>query len=186
MMPAPAPPPWLLAVVAISCTAFGAWAYHRVRRWRLSRAITRRFRHARTGEDNARTWLERHGFTVLGAQVTQRAELVIDGVEAPFMVRADYLVERYGVRGVVEVKTGMVANPSARATRRQILEYAWVYGVAEVYLFDADTETLRRISVPARPFADGKVPSSMSWPMRMLLASGIVVAAAAVWWYLAN
>lgn len=177
-------PAWLLVAVALACLGLGAWAYQRARRWWLGRALRRRMRRARRGEDDARAWLERHGFTVLEAQVTQSATLGVDGVETPFAVRADYLVERNGIRSVVEVKTGSVASPAARETRRQILEYAWVYDVAEVYLFDADAEVLRRITVPSRRVALAAGRSAAAWPHWLVFALGAGAgAAAAAAWY---
>lgn len=148
-----------------------------MRRWWLARGLTRRFRHARQGEENARSWLERHGFTIVDAQASQGAELIVDGVPAPFVVRADYLVERNGVRAVVEVKTGAVAQPAARATRRQVLEYGWVYGVSEVYLFDADAEVLRRIELPAR---EPDAPRPRNWTIAAF-AAGIAIGVMLAW-----
>jgi len=84
------------------------------------------------------------------------------------------------VRAVVEVKTGAVADPSSRGTRRQILEYAWVYGVSEVYLFDADAQQLHSIGVPAS--AGAAAPARwMSWPVVVAFAIGIVLGATVVW-----
>ncbi|MBI3567265.1 MAG: hypothetical protein HY084_03550, partial [Gemmatimonadetes bacterium] len=107
--------------------------------------------------------------------------LLVDGDPVPFVVRADYLVERDGVRSVVEVKTGAVADAGARETRRQILEYAWVYGVSEVHLFNADDRSLQRVSVP--PSAH---PPEHSWWTRrriaiVAFAAGVAVALVAAW-----
>lgn len=148
----------LVALLAIACVAAGAWGALWLRRWWRRRALLRRMRRARHGEERAGDWLEAHGFTVLDRQVTRSGMLMVDGEPAPFLVRADYLVERDGVRAVVEVKTGAVANAAARDTRRQILEYAWVYGVDEVHLFDADAQRLQRIAVgaPEAPVRAGR------------------------------
>lgn len=109
-------------------------------------------------------------------QVTREGELLVDGVATPFIVRADYLVERNGIRAVVEVKTGAVASPSSRATRRQVLEYAWIFGVTDVYLFDADREALHRISVPA-PSALVSAPRR-TWVLGTLIAGALIGAIA--------
>ena len=147
----------------------------------MRRQLARRWRHARRGEERARGWLERNGFTIIDEQVSQESYLVVNGEESPFTVRADYLVEREGVRAIVEVKTGAVADPSSRGTRRQILEYAQVYGVSDVYLFDADQQRLHHIGVPT----DATVPASSGWSLALLLAvfaAGVVVGALAAWW----
>jgi hypothetical protein len=173
---------WFPALIAVLCVVLGAWLGGRVRRFWMRRRLARRWRHARRGEQRARGWLEARGFTVLDEQVSQPSLLIVDGEESPFTVRADYLVERKGVRGVVEVKTGDVADPSSRATRRQILEYAWVYGVSEVYLFDADTERLHRIELPTRVGAIDAAPGHLRLVIAALIG-GVALGAIATWWH---
>lgn len=173
--------PWLMVAVLVLGIALGVWLGSRVRRSWMRRQLARRWSRARRGEEQARGWLERNGFTVLDEQVNRPSFLIVDGEESPFTVRADYLVERNGVRAVVEVKTGAVADPSSRGTRRQILEYAWVYGVSEVYLFDADAQRLHSIGVPT--MAGGAVPGRwMARPVVVAFAMGVVFGALAIWW----
>lgn len=142
-------PPWLIAALALLCVSMGVWLGLTFRRWWFRRVLARRFGHARRGEADARGWLARNGFTVIEEQAARTTFLLVDGEELPFTVRADYLVERLGRQAIVEVKTGAAADPATRDTRRQILEYAWVFGVSDIYLFDADAEQLRQIEVPA-------------------------------------
>jgi len=175
--------PWFLVAAILLCLALGGWLGSRVRRFWMRRRLARRWGRARQGEAQACGWLERHGFTVLDEQVNQPSMLIVDGEESPFTVRADYLVERNGVRAVVEVKTGAVADPSSRATRRQILEYARVYGVTEVYLFDADAQRLHHIGIPAMP--GGVIPTPRTaWPVVVGFASGAALGGIAAWWLL--
>lgn len=169
---------WTPAVVALGalvCLALGAWGALRVRRWWRRRVLLRQMRRARHGEARAGDWLESHGFTVIDRQVTRSGLLMVDGEPAPFVVRADYLVERNGVRAVVEVKTGSVANAASRDTRRQILEYAWVYGVDEVHLFDADAQVLQRIGVgdPGVRVRAGRWTAR--WRAPLLMVAGAVM-----------
>jgi hypothetical protein len=172
---------WLYLTAGAALLVLGAWLGSLVRRFLVRRQLARRWRHARHGERKARDWLERRGFTVLDEQVTQPSYLIVNGEESAFTVRADYLVERNGVRAVVEVKTGDVADPSSRGTRRQILEYAWVYGVSEVYLFNADTEQLHRIQLPAMARGVAHV-RRIAWSVAAALAAGIILGALATWW----
>jgi len=171
---------FIYVVAAVALLLLGAWLGSRVRRLQLRRQLAKRWRHARHGEAKARAWLERRGFTILDEQVTQPASLIVNGEESAFTVRADYLVERHGVRAVVEVKTGEVADPASRGTRRQILEYAWVYGVSEVYLFNADTEQLHCIQVPAISAAAG-LTRRVAWWIAVA-AAGITLGVLAAWW----
>lgn len=174
---------WLVIAVLLLAIALGAWLSRYVQRWLLRRRLARQWQRARQGEVEARSWLEREGFTILDEQSHRASLLVVDGDEVPFTVRADYVVQRNGVRAVVEVKTGAVASPSSRATRRQVLEYAWVYDVDEVYLFDADTPRLHRIGVPSRPRAPLTWRALMR-PVGLALLIGAVLGALIVWRFL--
>lgn len=175
--------PWPAVAIAVAgvlvlCLVLGAWLGAHVRRFWLRRRLARRWRHARHGEQRARGWLERHDFRILDEQVSRTSTLIVDGQESPFTVRADYLVERDDVRAIVEVKTGDVADPSSRGTRRQILEYAWVYGVSEVFLFDADAERLHHIALPTT--AREPAPAPHRWrPLSAAFAAGAALAALA-------
>ena len=175
---------WLIpALFALGIVA-GVWLGGRGRRFWMRRQLARRWRHARRGEERARGWLERHGFTILEEQASRMSFLVVNGEESPFNVRADYLVERHGVRAVVEVKTGAVADPSSRGTRRQILEYAQVCGVTEVYLFDADAQRLHHIQIPTMDAALATAP----WNARSIAVvfTAGVARGLAVWWLVRN
>jgi hypothetical protein len=183
MSPPSATPQWLVTAAVVACLILGAWLGSRWRQFWMRRRLARRWDHARRGEAQARSWLERNGFTVLDEQVSQPSYLVVDGEDSPFTVRADYLVERNGVRAVVEVKTGEVADPASRGTRRQILEYAWVYGVSEVYLFDADAQRLHRIELPTMSARAAPERRRMRIVVAAFAAGG-VLGALAVWWLL--
>jgi hypothetical protein len=172
---------WLVPALFVLGIVVGVWLGGRLRRLWMRRQLARRWRHARRGEERARGWLERNGFTIVDEQVSQLSYLIVNGEESPFSVRADYLVEREGVRAIVEVKTGAVADPSSRGTRRQILEYAQVYGVSDVYLFDADAQRLHHIGVPTA--ADAVAPArGRSWSVAVVFAAGIALGALATWW----
>jgi len=171
---------WLLPALFALGIAVGVWLGNRLRRFWLRRQLARRWRHARRGEEQARGWLERNGFTILDEQVSQQSYLIVNGEESPFSVRADYVVERNGVRAIVEVKTGAVASPSSRGTRRQILEYAQVYGVADVYLFDADAMRLHHIRVPGKAEAPALERRNAYW-FAAAFAAGMAVSALAYW-----
>ncbi|MEQ1693204.1 MAG: hypothetical protein ABMA00_18075 [Gemmatimonas sp.] len=173
--------PWLIPALFTLGIGVGVWIARRGRRFWMRRQLLRRWRHAKRGEERARVWLEQHGFIVLDEQVTQTSFLLVNGEESPFNVRADYVVERNGVRAVVEVKTGAVADPSSRGTRRQVFEYAHVYGVDEVYLFDADEQRLHHIGIPSASAAPAPAGGT-AWKVVVIFAVGMVVGALVAWW----
>lgn len=135
------PREWLLAI------AVAAFSYALViavrgafRRWR----VRRRFARGAEGEREAVGILEAHGFSIEAAQVSRTYALAVDAASVPIAVRADYLVSRGGVSFVAEVKTGKVApKVETSATRRQLLEYQYVFGVDGVVLVDADARSVR-------------------------------------------
>lgn len=145
-----APLPLLLALGGI---ALGVWGARRYARWRRRRRMARMRETGRRGEASAERWLRAHGFTIESGQVTRSCTVQVNGSAMSFDVRADYLVrDSRGTLAVVEVKTGAAADPRATATRRQLFEYAAVYGVQDVYLFDGSAERLLHLEFVA-PFA---------------------------------
>jgi Holliday junction resolvase-like predicted endonuclease len=134
-----------LIIVAI---AFGTVIGWRLLRWRQQRRLARSRTQGRLGEARAQDWLRRNGYTIVEEQAERSAILVLGDREVPFTVRADFLVRRRGQTAVVEVKTGLAASIETSATRRQLLEYAALYDVDEIFLFDADAECLHRAHFP--------------------------------------
>jgi Holliday junction resolvase-like predicted endonuclease len=110
--------------------------------WRLRRRLKRGVQ----GEGTARAFLKKHGFTILAEQVELTSHMWIDGQKTTYSVRADFLVKKGSRKGIVEVKTGTKAiDPVYAQTRRQIFEYARLYEVDDVFLFDAENEVLKNI-----------------------------------------
>ena len=111
-------------------------------------ALKRRFRRGAAGEDKAARYLLRHGYTILKRQATKQMSMTVDGHTREFEIRADFLVRKHRKNAVVEVKTGKYAtDPVHTETRRQLLEYAVSYNADTVYLFDADENEMRKITL---------------------------------------
>ena len=120
-----------------------------VRAWFRSWRMRRRNRVALAGESAAGKLLEKHGYTLVGAQVRHVYTLVVDGAERAIELRADYLVDRSGKSYVAEVKTGAVATKiETAATRRQVLEYAVAFGTDGVLLVDMQAREIREVVFP--------------------------------------
>lgn len=110
----------------------------------------------RRGEERAERWLRSNGFRIDTDQARRTCNVKINGAPATFEVRADFLVRNpKGEPAVVEVKTGASADPRSSATRRQIFEYASVYGVKHVYLFDGTNEKLMHLEFAEHPALPG-------------------------------
>lgn len=116
----------------------------------LERSQTRRRLHrAQKGEHRAERFLRSHGFEILQAQPSCSPWFFVDDARVDYGIRADFLVRRGGKKAIVEVKTGSHApDPRSSATRRQLLEYAHCFGADDIYLFDAETGSLKHIVFP--------------------------------------
>jgi hypothetical protein len=146
----------------------------------LRRAARRRRIHARIaraglGETRAAGWLADLGYEVLGAQVSAEYPVRVDDATYTAHVRADYLVQRAGLRYVVEVKTGGVApRIETSATRRQLLEYRLAFAVDGVLLVDAEQARVRLVEFPSPAGTRG----SRAGPSWELLLVGVAIGAA--------
>ena len=71
---------------------------------------------------------------------------IVDDELRKFKLRPDLLVEKDGIRYIAEIKTGEVANPSNRNTRRQLHEYSYYSGHDIILLLDPTEKSIKRIS----------------------------------------
>jgi Holliday junction resolvase-like predicted endonuclease len=124
------------------------WLTLALRRWWKARVLHTRMDVASQGEARAEAWLEAKGHRVLERQLSRRCQMHINGRVAEFDVRADLLVQMGDETAVVEVKTGEAADPRLPATRRQLREYCEVFGVDQIYLFDASAGRLHKVEFP--------------------------------------
>jgi Holliday junction resolvase-like predicted endonuclease len=170
--------PQLLALAA--ALLVGGWAALRLRSWLDRWRRLRRAHRAETGENRALVWLRKNGFTILGEQQTLLCEMRIDGETVEYEVCVDFLVQRYGERAVVEVKTGSAAHPAKPETRRQIFEYAAAYGVDRAYMFDGDRGTLHEMEFLVGPRGrPARAGGFTAWGFGV--ACGLVLAAVVAW-----
>lgn len=139
-------PALVLGLLGALALALAAWLALALRRWWKARVLHHRMSVAADGELLAERWLEARGHRVLTRQLTKRCVMHIDGRRAEYDIRADLLVQMGDERVIVEVKTGEAANPRLPATRRQLREYAAVFGVEHVYLFDATQQELHELA----------------------------------------
>ncbi len=147
-------PPWAWTLPIALCLALGVRMGLRLARRVLARGPARARRLGRAGARRAVEILRREGFTVLGTEVIREGAVEIDGRLEPFVVRVDAVVRRKGTLWVAEVKAGTdTATAHDRTTRRQMLEYAHVFGASGVLLVDARRGQVHvvRFPEPARP-----------------------------------
>ena len=102
-------------------------------------------RRGRIGENRAIRLLKKRGYNIIQSQVPLSGNIQIDNRPSSFNVRVDYLVEREGQKYLVEVKTGLAAQASNPATRRQLLEYATIGKTDKIVLVDSTLGTVKTI-----------------------------------------
>lgn len=137
-----------LVLAGLVVVALLAWLTLSFRRWWMARRLGERMDRAADGEQLAERWLVAQGYTILERQATRRCVMHINDRVAEFDVRADLLVALGDERLLVEVKTGEVADPRVPQTRRQLREYAALFEVDAVAVFDATRQRLYRVVFP--------------------------------------
>ena len=98
------------------------------------------------GERTSIQLLKMNGYTVLDEQIKLNGYFFIDDELNEFDLRPDLLVEKDGIQYVAEIKTGEVANPSNRNTRRQLHEYSYYSNQDIVLLVDPIKKSIKRLS----------------------------------------
>ncbi len=147
------------------------------------RVAVRRAARAKRGEDVGEDLLVAEGYEIVLRQATLTACWQVDDVREEYTLRADWLVERDGLRWVADAKTGDWARSvSTRATRRQMLEYIVQYDVEGALLVDAEAGQIHQLRFEglrqgASADALSPTPSGL-WGVEVLL---VVAVAWAIW-----
>lgn len=98
------------------------------------------------GRKRAHKLLRRYGFEVLDTEVSAPGLVQVDSEIHEYTVRADALVRRKRRTYVAEFKGGAQSSSIHHsATRRQLLEYACVFGVDGVLLVDAHADRIHYV-----------------------------------------
>ena len=169
--------PLVVLLLVLAGVLGGALLSLRLRKAWKNLRMHRRFKRGARGEQQCLRYLLKHGFTVLDREVNLTPYMEIDGRRREYTIRADFLVRKGRRRAVVDAKTGSRApDASFTATRRQLLEYAYHYGVDDVYLYDGNRDALRLVRFP-RP-ATSNPPALPHFLCG--LATGIALACAAM------
>jgi hypothetical protein len=163
-----------IAILGLLTALLGFTAALRWSRWRVSSLARHRARRGVAGQAAAARLLTKAGFTVLDDQPRHSWSATQDGEPHLIELRADYLVERRGLRYVAEVKTGAVVDSlSHPATRRQLLEYQLAFAVDGVLLVCPDRRAIHHIEFAARAT---RTPAR--WPLAL---AGLAIGAAIGW-----
>ncbi|MBI5481065.1 MAG: hypothetical protein HY906_19565 [Deltaproteobacteria bacterium] len=142
------PPAAFAAIGALAALLLWALLAALGRALRRHRGLARQ-RHGHAGERRGAALLQDAGWRVLDSHPPAALAVEVDGEPFAQPLEADYLCERDGRTLPAEVKTGQAADLGARATRRQLLEYAVAYRSGATLLVDADAGTVAEVRFPA-------------------------------------
>ena len=125
---------------------FFIWLGWKIRLWWKNFLFMLVRKRGRKGERTSINLLENNGYKVLDEQIKLNGFFYIDNELNEFDLRPDLLVEKDGIQYIAEIKTGEVANPSNRNTRRQLHEYSYYSNRDVVLLVDPIKKSIKRIS----------------------------------------
>ena len=140
-------------VVAFTCFLLARWLERRAEHIkRIEEDRNRRseiVKRAQQAENEAEALALSLGYTIADRQVRRSYELIVDDAPHNIELRADLLLSREDKLFVAEVKSGERAPDLHHGpTRRQLLEYAYVFDLDEILLFDMEAKQAKRISFP--------------------------------------
>tara|TARA_B100000575_G_C23072840_1_gene618013 strand:- start:631 stop:1092 length:462 start_codon:yes stop_codon:yes gene_type:complete len=137
----------LLLILAFTVSiAFFIWLGWKIRLWWKNFLFMLSRKRGNKGEKTSVELLEKNGFRILNKQIKLRGYFFIDGEKTEVDLRPDFLVEKDGVEYIAEIKTGDVANPSNRNTRRQLHEYSYYSGQENILLVDPTKRSIKLVS----------------------------------------
>ena len=136
----------VIAVILIFSVIFFIWLGWKIRLWWKNFLFRLLRKRGKKGERTSIKLLEKNGYKILDEQIKLNGSLFIDGELSEFDLRPDLLLEKDGIKYIAEIKTGNVANPSNRNTRRQLLEYSYYSDQDIILLVDPIKKTIKELS----------------------------------------
>ena len=133
-------------ILIISSIIFLIWLGWRIRKWWKNFIFFLLRIRAKKGERNSIKLLEANGYKILDEQIKLNGYFFIDNKLNKFDLRPDLLVEKNGIKYIAEIKTGEVANPNNRFTRRQMHEYSFYSNQDDVLLVDPTNKSIKKLT----------------------------------------
>ena len=135
-----------LLILITFLVIFFIWLGWKIRLWWKNFLFMLVRKRGKKGERSSINLLEKNGYKVLDEQIKLNGYFFIDDELKEFDLRPDLLVEKGGIQYIAEIKTGEVANPSNRNTRRQLHEYSYYSNQEIVLLVDPIRKSIKRLS----------------------------------------
>ena len=122
------------------------WLGWKIRLWWKNFLFMLLRKRGKKGEQNSIMLLEKNGYRIIEEQMKLNGSFFVDDALSKFDLRPDLLVEKDGVKYIAEVKTGDVASPFNRNTRRQLHEYSFYSNHDIILLVDPIKKSIKKIS----------------------------------------
>ena len=134
-------------LILITCLViFFIWLGWKIRLWWKNFLFMLVRKRGMKGERNSIKLLEANGYKILDEQIMLNGYFFIDNKLNKFDLRPDLLVEKNGIKYIAEIKTGEVANPNNRYTRRQMHEYSFYSNQDDVLLVDPTNKSIKKLT----------------------------------------
>lgn len=136
----------LIFISIIIGILIGLTSFYFINKWWTRRGYISRAQIALFAEKEAEELLKRNGFEILGKQARENVITYVDGKSHLSYVQADYRVKRKGKIYIAEVKCGEIPpDPTEPATRRQLLEYDYVFRPDGLLLVDMNEKRIHEV-----------------------------------------
>ena len=136
----------LVFLLIISSIILFIWLGWKIRLWWKNFLFMLLRKRGKKGEQNSIMLLEKNGYRIIEEQMKLNGYFFVDDALSKFDLRPDLLVEKDGVKYIAEVKTGDVASPFNRNTRRQLHEYSFYSNNDIILLVDPIKKSIKKIS----------------------------------------
>jgi hypothetical protein len=136
----------LAFLLIISSIILFIWLGWKIRLWWKNFLFMLLRKRGKKGEQNSIMLLEKNGYRIIEEQMKLNGSFFVDDALSKFDLRPDLLVEKDGVKYIAEVKTGDVASPFNRNTRRQLHEYSFYSNHDIILLVDPIKKSIKKIS----------------------------------------
>ena len=133
-------------LLIISSIILFIWLGWKIRLWWKNFLFMLLRKRGKKGEQNSIMLLEKNGYRIIEEQMKLNGYFFVDDALSKFDLRPDLLVEKDGVKYIAEVKTGDVASPFNRNTRRQLHEYSFYSNNDIILLVDPIKKSIKKIS----------------------------------------
>ena len=137
---------FLILIIVFILIIFLIWLGWKIRIWWKNFLFLLLRKRGKRGEKYSVKLLEKNGYTILDEQIKLDGYFFINDELCKFDLRPDLLVEKDGVRYIAEIKTGEVADPYNRNTRRQLHEYSFYSNQDDILLVDPINRSITKLS----------------------------------------